>query len=462
MSAIKSPIISILRSSFETDWMVGYNSSTGQYQHNADCFAIEQFHPIEDSRTINILAAVATGIGIDAFTRRLYSTLVVASIVDRFKQAKDESVDSLFIEAFSLSGERIANYNASKPTSESGCVVCAAVFIWENSLYIASIGHCRIFLQREGTLRQISVEHTFIQRLKEQGYITDEELTASGVRWDGPITLRCIGWKKPSPDFRLKLECDEDDEKALANQGIRLYSGDKILLCTSGLYKQYMTLEDSERLQTLLSQDIHPQEAVDKLVALQRETGNLADITAVALVIPESKPTEKSETKSETAYQTRCNFPPHTQEVDMAQPVYTELILDNQFLGGFFHEIRNPLTYLMGYARILRTESLGYDAHQNAIDRIPELLDSLKKFSELLCERIDDLGLQQDEKDKISDFAREFADSISQLRELMVEISRRGVKHAIVLQNGQTVSEKILQEAEGLYELWKTIVYKRI
>ncbi len=83
-------------------------------------------------------------------------------------------------------------------------------------LGLAHVGDSRAYLLREGTLRQVTADHTFVQTLVDEGRITEEE---SRVHPHRNIILRAVdGVHEADPDlFYLDLE-----------------PGDRIMLCSDG------------------------------------------------------------------------------------------------------------------------------------------------------------------------------------------------------------------------------------
>ena len=98
-----------------------------------------------------------------------------------------------------------------------GTTVSALVMV-DDYAVIAHIGDSRIYLYREGTLTQITTDHTFVQRLVDSGRITPEEAryhprrdrpcrrprrtgsspnTRSPGCWSEPC--RCARWRRSSP-----------------------------------------------------------------------------------------------------------------------------------------------------------------------------------------------------------------------------------------------------------------------
>ena len=91
------------------------------------------------------------------------------------------------------------------------------VAIKDNQLYWASVGDSRLYVYRDGLLRQITTDHSMVQELLTAGEITKDEMLNHPQR---NLLTRAVGVDDT-------LEVDSGVESILP--------GDRILLCTDGL-----------------------------------------------------------------------------------------------------------------------------------------------------------------------------------------------------------------------------------
>ena len=89
--------------------------------------------------------------------------------------------------------------------------------IKDNQLYWASVGDSRLYIYRDGLLRQITTDHSMVQELLTAGEITKDEMLSHPQR---NLLTRAVGVDEV-------LEVDSGIESILP--------GDRILLCTDGL-----------------------------------------------------------------------------------------------------------------------------------------------------------------------------------------------------------------------------------
>lgn len=138
-------------------------------------------------------------------------------------------------------------------------------FVREGTASIVNVGDSRCYLiPAEGTIRQLTTDHTVVQLLYEQGVITAEE-RATHIRRNE--LMRAIG-------VALRVQPD--------TQTVPLQPGDRLLLCSDGLYG--MVPED--RLEALVREHT-PQELPEKAIAAANENGGRDNISVV-LIAPET------------------------------------------------------------------------------------------------------------------------------------------------------------------------------
>lgn len=119
-------------------------------------------------------------------------------------------------------------------------------------------GDSRLYLYREGQLRQLTRDHSQVEELKSLGVITDEEARHHPAQH---MITRAVG----ATDV---LELDDD--------AIEVADGDVFLLCSDGLSNE---ISDEEILGVLNS--VTCERASDELVDLAIARGGRDNITAV-------------------------------------------------------------------------------------------------------------------------------------------------------------------------------------
>lgn len=94
----------------------------------------------------------------------------------------------------------------------------------DDQLALAHIGDSRLYLFRDGDLRQVTKDHTFVQRLVDSGRITEEEAQFHPRR---SVLMRVLGDVEASPEIdTMVLDTRPDDIWLLCSDGLCGYVGD--------------------------------------------------------------------------------------------------------------------------------------------------------------------------------------------------------------------------------------------
>jgi serine/threonine protein phosphatase PrpC len=141
-----------------------------------------------------------------------------------------------------------------------GTTLTAARVEGESAL-IAHVGDSRAYLLRDGTLRQLTTDHTLVARMVKSGEISEAE---ADVHPHKNVLTRALGTDE-------QVEVDEDS--------ISLVDGDRLLLCSDGLTG--MVTED--QIQAILENSDQPQQAADRLVKAANRAGGIDNISVVVL-----------------------------------------------------------------------------------------------------------------------------------------------------------------------------------
>ncbi|MFD7511748.1 PP2C family protein-serine/threonine phosphatase [Streptomyces sp. NPDC059853] len=126
-------------------------------------------------------------------------------------------------------------------------------------LGVVHVGDSRAYLLRGGELTQITQDHTWVQRLVDEGRITEEEATTHPQR---SLLMRALG----SADH---IEAD------LSIREVR--AGDRYLVCSDGL----SGVVSHETLQDTLGTFLPPQDTVRDLIELALRGGGPDNITCI-------------------------------------------------------------------------------------------------------------------------------------------------------------------------------------
>ena len=127
---------------------------------------------------------------------------------------------------------------------------------------LAHVGDSRGYLIRDGKLRQITEDHSWVQEQVRSGVLSEEEARRHPLK---NIITRSMGH-----DRELNVDLFKEEYRV----------GDRYLLCSDGLTNM---VTNPEILETVLKQP--PEAAVKSLVDQAREGGGLDNITVVVVAV---------------------------------------------------------------------------------------------------------------------------------------------------------------------------------
>ena len=249
---------------------------------NDDRLSVTSYTRESDNASVT-LAIVADGIG-GHQAGEVAAQIAVDQITEDIADASgDDPVAELSVAI--IAAGRLISESALRDESLQGMgSTIATAMIVGQRLYIVSVGDSRIYLLRSGEIRQISIDHTWVQEAINHGILTPEEARNHP---NAHVLHRHLGGDRdPLPDPRLRLADDESDEDSQANQGMSLAAHDQLLLCSDGLTD---LVEDEEILEVLSSRS--PDEAARALVDMARSRGGHDNITMVIVEMPDPETT---------------------------------------------------------------------------------------------------------------------------------------------------------------------------
>ena len=250
---------------------------------NEDRLSVTSYTRESDSALVT-LAIVADGIG-GHQAGEVAAQIAVDQITEDIAMSSgDDPVAELSVAI--IAAGRLISESALRDEALQGMgSTIATAMIVDDRLYIVFVGDSRIYLFRSGAIRQISIDHTWVQEAINHGILTPEEARNHP---NAHVLHRHLGGDRdPLPDPRLRLAEDESDEDSQSNQGMSLAAHDQILLCSDGLTD---LVEDEEILEVISSHS--PDEAARALVDMARSRGGHDNITLIIVEIPDPEAAE--------------------------------------------------------------------------------------------------------------------------------------------------------------------------
>jgi protein phosphatase len=140
-----------------------------------------------------------------------------------------------------------------------GTTLTLGVFDPDGDLDLAHVGDSRAYLWRDGALRQVSKDHSYVAEMIEAGKMTKEDAAHHPYR---SVITRAVGL---------------DPTVEVDTYGVVLEDGDRILLCSDGL----TDMIDDDTVGEMLGRFDTPAEAAEALVDAANEAGGIDNISVV-------------------------------------------------------------------------------------------------------------------------------------------------------------------------------------
>lgn len=178
-----------------------------------------------------------------------------------FRDLGDPNAAPMVADALRHANRAIHDRTASE-VDKQGMGTTASVLLVSGSRYmIGQVGDSRVYLLRDGALRQLTKDHSYVQEQVDAGFLTPEQ--ARYHPYSNVIT-RCVG---ASPD--VEPDVYEGEAKV----------GDLFLLASDGL----TGMVEDRRLQQLLLARVPAERMVHLLISEANGRGGLDNITAIVV-----------------------------------------------------------------------------------------------------------------------------------------------------------------------------------
>ena len=216
------------------------------------------------------LLAVADGMGGQA-AGEVASAEVLSTILSLDEELPGTDPLTALSQAADRANERLRLLVEGDPSLEGmGTTLTALLWTGERAGLI-HIGDSRAYLLRDGALTQITQDHTWVQRLVDEGRITEEEASTHPQR--SLIMRALMGTGEVESDLSIR----------------EVRAGDRYLICSDGLsgVVSHQTLEET------LGSYYAPEQTIAELIQLALRGGGPDNITCVVadvLDLPDGDP----------------------------------------------------------------------------------------------------------------------------------------------------------------------------
>jgi PPM family protein phosphatase len=247
-------------------------------KNNEDRYAVSAFRLEGEKSVPAVFAVLCDGVG-GHRGGEVAAEIAVETISQVVARSDATQPQLTLCEAIQAASQKILETAGADSNLGGMAATCACSWVIDDQLYIAYVGDSRIYLARNGTIQQLSNDHTWIQEALDAGVLTPEQARGHP---NAHVIRRHLGSQQMvEPDTRLRLASDESDEQMLANQGLHLQPGDQVVLCSDGL----TDLVSASEIQATLDGN-EQAEALNALTSLANHRGGHDNITIVVLQVP--------------------------------------------------------------------------------------------------------------------------------------------------------------------------------
>ena len=210
-----------------------------------------------------LLAVLADGMGGKSGGRKAADQVVLTArqLFDRYVPTKDDAADTL--RQVAMEAHLMIKLTAITAEEEPHSTVAAFLLGPGLNCVIAHAGDSRVYHFRGAELVNRTVDHSYVQRLIDEGKIGEEE--ANGHP-QGNLLIGCLGTQSDPPTVVRHVDT--------------LLPGDSLLACSDGLWHYFPT-----RARGLVVKSLGPREAAEMMVMRARQRANAqGDNLSLAMV----------------------------------------------------------------------------------------------------------------------------------------------------------------------------------
>ncbi|MDQ6644280.1 MAG: Stp1/IreP family PP2C-type Ser/Thr phosphatase, partial [Chloroflexota bacterium] len=210
------------------------------------------------------LFIVADGMGGHA-AGEVASEIAVDTVSNVYYQDDSDDAATSLLHAIKRANALIHQRAAENMLRSGMGTTCVAAVLRGNMAYIANVGDSRAYLVRNGQVKQVSQDHSWVAEQVRAGLLTEDQARTHAQR---NVITRCLGTQA---DVEIDVFPEQLEDK------------DALVLCTDGL----SGLVSDDEIRRIVGQSI-PQDSVYHLVQRANENGGPDNITAIVISVQEA------------------------------------------------------------------------------------------------------------------------------------------------------------------------------
>jgi protein phosphatase len=200
---------------------------------------------------------VASSLAVRTAAECILKDIYLSYLTNNNQSAANRPINEVLITAVEK-----ANTVVQEVVPDGGTTLTIAL-VMGHSAYIAHVGDSRVYWFNQGTLKQVTKDHSLVQRLVELGQETAEGALTHPQR---NVLYRAIG-QGTAMEVDIYVQ--------------HLPPGSSLLLCSDGLWGPVK----NELLREIIGSSGNPQEACQRLITAANKNGGEDNITAVMVSV---------------------------------------------------------------------------------------------------------------------------------------------------------------------------------
>lgn len=215
-----------------------------------------------------LLVAVSDGMG-GALAGEVASALTLDVLREHATDAMallggrdSTALESWLVDGIHEANRRVRESSQNDPSLDGMGATATAGLVFPGAMVLAHVGDSRAYHLRDGQLRQVTKDHTFVGQLVAQGHLTPEEAHTHEHRH---VLLQAVG-------VRESLDVD--------SLTVILRPEDRLLFCSDGLYD---LVSDEAIVETLAAEGQEPLAQCRALVTAANSLGGFDNTTIIIL-----------------------------------------------------------------------------------------------------------------------------------------------------------------------------------
>jgi len=230
--------------------------------NNEDFVGFWQPQSVEEKRGLGAVAVLADGVGGMSFGE-VASRLAVETALATFREAPEgQTPQQLLTQMFNAANIAVYDKGMEEHGKHRMATTLSVAVLRNNEVVVGNVGDSRVYLVHKGEAKQLSTDHSYVGMQQKFGLISEQDAKTSEHR---SILTRSVG---QDPVIRVDVEATT------------VFKGDRIVLCSDGLYAH---VADSE-IADIISR-LSPAQACRQLVALAEQRGTDDNLSIQVLQI---------------------------------------------------------------------------------------------------------------------------------------------------------------------------------